>query len=131
VIQATSDPKLSVITAGSLQRPPANLIASDQMKRAVAELRARTPDGIVIFDAPPVAPTPEPLSLSVVVDGVILVVRAEDTTRGVIDRAMRALPAEKLLGCVVNCVQLGRDERGYYGHYYEPAVAAGPPQPAS
>ena len=128
VIQKTDLPKLSVIVAGSRDVAPANVIASSQMKAFSDEIRNRYKDRIVIFDAPPIVPTPEPLSLSLLADGIILVVHADETSRSVVQRALKLMPPSKMLGVVLNGVSLGREDRRYYGEYYyydRQAVAGG------
>jgi capsular exopolysaccharide synthesis family protein len=131
-IRATQIPKLSVLCAGGRAVQAANVLASAHMKRVAEEVRNRYSDRVIIYDAPPVVPTPEPLSLSLLVDGIIIVVEAGHTPRALVQQALRALPREKILGVVLNRLALGRGERRYYGSYYgfyggTPATSGTPP----
>lgn len=102
VIQPSGVPKLSALCAGRASLEAANVVASSQMKALAEETRARYPDRVIIIDAPPVLSTADPLALSVLVDGIVLVVRAERTPRPLVHQAARLLPAAKLLGVVLN-----------------------------
>ena len=117
-VQETPIPKLSVLAAGGRLDAAANLVGSSYMRTFAKNVHASFPDRIVIYDAPPVLATPEPLSLSLVVDGIILVVGAESTPRELVRQALRSLPADKLLGIVFNRVLLSKRERRYLGSYY-------------
>jgi capsular exopolysaccharide synthesis family protein len=117
-VQDTPVPKLSVLCAGGTLDAAANLVGSSYMRQFAKDVRATFPDRMIIYDAPPVLATPEPLSLSLVVDAVLLVVRAETSPRELVRQALRALPAEKLAGIVFNGVLLDRRERRYLGSYY-------------
>jgi Mrp family chromosome partitioning ATPase len=112
-----------VFCAGAGTHEPASLVASTQMRRLIDDLRAETPDAIAVFDAPPLIPTPDPLSLAAATDATVLVVNARETPRDLVQQAVRTVPAEKLLGIVLNGVALGNEERLYYG-YYRGAPAA-------
>ena len=72
----------------------------------------------VIVDSPPVLPITDATILASMVDGVIMVVESEGTTRAALARAWNVieLSGGKLLGAVLNKVDARRD--GYYGHYY-------------
>jgi len=117
--------KMSVICAGrSLSAPAANVVASGRMARLVGEVRARYDDRIVVLDAPPIVSAPETLGLAELVDGIILVVRAGRTPREIVRQALRSLRRERVLGIVLNHVDLGRRERGYYLAYTSAARRA-------
>jgi Mrp family chromosome partitioning ATPase len=84
-----------------------------------AELLARYDR--VIFDAPPVGPVADPVVLGTQVDGVLLVVKCEKTTKELARQAVRALSDAKarLLGVVLNDVDVTekRYSRVYYSYY--------------
>jgi len=117
VIQPSPWPKMFVIAAGRRSDAASEDVASAQMRKVIEELKSRYTDRIIVIDAPPVLATAEPLSLSVFVDGVLLVVGAGKTPRSVVAEAVRALPSQKLLGVVLNGVRLGRRQRDVY--YYD------------
>lgn len=129
VIQPTGFPKLSAIVAGRQSPQAADVVASSQMRRIAEEMRARYPDRYIIVDAPPVLATPEALSLSVLVDGIVLIVRARRTSRAVVAQALRTLPREKVLGVVLNGVAPGGDAARYARYEYRETAPAGEPRP--
>ncbi len=80
--------------------------------------RLRTDFEHIILDSPPVLPTTDPTILSAAVDGVIMVVECEMTTRAALARACKILEhaGGKIIGTVLNKVDARRD--GYYGYRY-------------
>jgi Mrp family chromosome partitioning ATPase len=72
----------------------------------------------IIIDSPPVLPITDPTILSSIVDGVLMVVECEMTTRAALSRACRVIEhaGGKILGTVLNKVDVRRD--GYYGYRY-------------
>ncbi len=113
-------PKLTVVCAGEKagQVQAAHIVASASMRRLAEEVRERYPDRFVVYDAPPVIPTPDPMSLARMVDGIVFVVQAGKTPRKLVQRAIAALPAEKVLGVVLNQVEFDRHELRYMSAYY-------------
>jgi Mrp family chromosome partitioning ATPase len=71
----------------------------------------------IIVDSPPLISVSDPLILSTLVDGVILVVQAGKSTRNVVRRARIELAqvGAKIYGVVLNNVNLRRD--GYDDYY--------------
>src|SRR4029077_11247979 len=75
----------------------------------------------VIFDSPPIGAVTDPLVLSQVTDGVILVAKSYKTSRDMLRRAMRQLSdlSAHMLGCVLNDLDLEGRRKGYgYPYYY-------------
>ena len=72
----------------------------------------------VIFDSPPILPITDATILSSLVDGVLMVVECEMTTRAALSRACRVVEhaGGKIIGTVLNKVDIRRD--GYYGYRY-------------
>jgi Mrp family chromosome partitioning ATPase len=70
----------------------------------------------IIIDSPPVFSTVEPVLLSKMVDGVILVIMAERTPRLAIRKAVNSLDKQKILGVVFNQKDLKPSK--YYSEYY-------------
>ena len=95
------EPPLSVLPAGPNGDHPAELLASAEMKRLLAGLRAQF--DLLLIDAPPVLPVADPAILAAQADGVLLVVRAGSTQRKTVERAHTLLTQAKakLLGCVL------------------------------
>jgi capsular exopolysaccharide synthesis family protein len=109
---------LDMIPSGSAPPLPADLLASDQMKQFVEQLRERYE--YVILDTPPVLSVTDPLIVSSLADGLVLVIR-----QGICTRAMLARAAEvfrdvgvKVYGFVLNGVDASLPEYyGYLGYY--------------
>lgn len=94
--------KLTLLTGGSTQDNPVELIASKRMVTLVNELKSRYNDRYIILDSSPVLATTEPNVLNNVVDGIIFVIRAGETPREWVKQAVKVLGKEKIIGVVLN-----------------------------
>ncbi|MCL4752355.1 MAG: polysaccharide biosynthesis tyrosine autokinase [Myxococcales bacterium] len=123
---STEIPNLSVLPCGPHVPSPAELLQSESFSRLLTELQSRY-DRLVI-DSPPIAPVTDATILSTKVDGTVVVVRAFHTTRDLAKQALRALKdvSGRLVGVVLNAVDLGRREYGYYQYYYYKKDGYGP-----
>jgi capsular exopolysaccharide synthesis family protein len=110
-------PNLSVITCGPIPPNPAELISSDRMKELLRAL-GRQFDHILI-DSPPLISVTDPIILSTMVDGLILVVQAGKSTRGLVSRARRELArvGARVFGVVLNNVNVKREGYDDYDYY--------------
>ncbi len=125
LLMKTEMGKLTILTAGSAQEKPAELIGSKMMETLVHELKSRYNDRYIIFDATPLLVTTEPEVLARLVDGILIVVRAGVTPRETVKQAIASLEPRKILGFVLNDVEFkssGLSSRyfgsdGYYTHY--------------
>ena len=72
----------------------------------------------ILIDSPPLINVTDPVILSTMVDGVILVVHGGKSTRDVVRRARQELSSvgAKIFGVVLNNVDLKRE--GYDNYYY-------------
>jgi len=107
--------RLGILPAG---RPTSNPIAgltSVRMRLLLEE--ARGSFDWVIVDTPPVALLPDANLLSSMVDGAVLVVRADSTPWDLVQRAAAAIGQDRMLGVVLNgaTAESGAD---YYGYDY-------------
>ena len=117
--------KLTLLTGGSAQAKPAELIGSRKMEALVQELKSRYNDRYIILDATPLLATSEPEVLARLVDGIVIVVRAGVTPRETLKQAIASLDPKKILGFVLNDVKFkssGLSSRyfgggGYYTQY--------------
>jgi capsular exopolysaccharide synthesis family protein len=116
-IQSTRFKGLQVLPCGYVPPNPAELLGSSSMREIVQALRSCY--DWVLIDTPPVLAMADTPVLSPLVDGIILVVCAEQSPRPAVQRAVDQLRAVggKLAGVVLNRVDLRRNSY-YYGQYY-------------
>ena len=107
---------LRFIPAGKPTRFASELLAKEKMRRLIEDVHSQFPGYMVIVDSPPVLATPDPLVLSRLVDGVIMVIRARKTPKDYLAKALSAFSANKILGIVLNGADLGLGSKYYY--YY-------------
>jgi len=107
---------LFLLPSGPRAPNPAELLCSRKLEQLLEWLR-RGFDHIIV-DSPPVLPVTDSTILSTLVDGVIMVVACESTSRAALNRACRVVEHSggRILGTVFNKVDDRRD--GYYGHRY-------------
>lgn len=115
VLQHSRIPKLDVLTCGPIPPNPAELVASDRMRNLLEEAAARYEH--VIIDSPPLMHVTDPVILSTMVDGVILVVQSGRSTRDVVRRARQELlnVGAKVFGVVLNNFDMKKE--GYSSDY--------------
>lgn len=118
VIKPTLTDNLFVITSGAIPADPAMLVGSRKMYRVLSRLREQF--DYIFIDSPPVIPVSDALRLSTMVDGVVLVVKAQATTRDVLKEACSRLnyAQAKVLGVVLNRVDIKNGDYAYDQHYY-------------
>lgn len=97
--------KLSILSGGSSQDNPVELIGSKKMNTLISDLKGRYEDRYIIFDSSPILATTEPSVLTKMVDGIVLVVRADSTARDSVEQAMKVLDKDKIIGVVLNDVK--------------------------
>jgi capsular exopolysaccharide synthesis family protein len=108
-------------------RNPAELLASKEMQSLIALLKNRF--DYILIDTPPVMPLTDACILGKISDGVILVVQAGRTQRGIIKHALERLQqaGPKVLGYIMTNVEYHLPQYLYryiqeYSHYkYEDA----------
>jgi succinoglycan biosynthesis transport protein ExoP len=120
VIQKLPIANLSLLPCGPIPPNPAELIISERMKEMLRELAERYDH--IIIDSPPLINVTDPVILSTMVDGVILVVHGGKSTRDIVRRARQELSSvgAKIFGVVLNNVDLRREgyDNYYYARYY-------------
>ncbi|MFX0200780.1 MAG: CpsD/CapB family tyrosine-protein kinase [Candidatus Hodarchaeota archaeon] len=117
LIVGTEIPKLSILPSGSITSNPAELLGSEKMRDLIKTLKSQHENRYIIIDSPPIVVTTEPIILSEMVDGVIVVVLAAKTPQEVVQRAIKGMDKEKILGIVLN--QYKAKPNSYsYAYYY-------------
>ncbi|RIL04873.1 MAG: protein tyrosine kinase [Proteobacteria bacterium] len=102
---------LSVLPVRATPSNPSELLASDRMRSLVEEL-ARSYDQ-VIFDTPPTLALPDAKTMSELTDGLVFVVRANETPRDDVAAALDILDRRRVLGVVLNGVEAEPERYGY------------------
>jgi protein-tyrosine kinase len=115
LILRTSVPGLTILPAGQPIETATELLASARMGEIVRQLAA--PDGrrIVLFDSPPLLLTTESRVLAASSGQVVLVVRAELTSRHAVQDAIDAIPEGKPISLILNQANTPASS-GYYGY---------------
>jgi capsular exopolysaccharide synthesis family protein len=121
IIKKTEVPNLYYIPSGPIPPNPSELIGSNLFKEMIKALENRFDH--IVLDSPPALGFADSVILSTTVDGVILVVLGGKTPRETLQRAKEVLQQvnAKILGVVINRVDIHRGEYGYYYyryHYY-------------
>jgi capsular exopolysaccharide synthesis family protein len=118
VIQRTVIPNLDFVATGPLPPNAAEIVLRSEMNSFMEYVR-RTYDR-VLFDCPPVMAVSEAVILASLVDAVIFVVWAGQTSRKLAGLAIQLLRGRgaNVLGCVLNNLEFGRVGYYYYSTYY-------------
>jgi capsular exopolysaccharide synthesis family protein len=108
---------LSVLPCGYVPPNPSELISSESMKELLRSLGERF--DYVIIDAPPMISVSDPIILSTLVDGVILVVKSGESKGESVRRACQDLSAvgARVLGVTLNNLNIRKDGYDYYRNY--------------
>ena len=80
---------LSFISAGKIPSHPADLLGSAKMTDLISQMRPQFE--YILIDTPPVIPVTDAVVIGSNVDGVLLVIRAGETQRGIVGRATELL----------------------------------------
>jgi capsular exopolysaccharide synthesis family protein len=122
ILKRSSVEGLDVVTCGVTPPNPSELLVSDKMKEFVGLLKNRYQ--MVLFDTPPVIAVTDAVVLSLLLDGVVVVASAGQTSHQGLARAKSLLENvdAKILGAVLNKIQAksayGSYHYYYYYHYY-------------
>jgi len=116
-ISRTPVPHLSVLPCGYVPPNPSELISSESMKELLRSLAERF--DYVIVDSPPLFSVSDPIILSTLVDGVILVIKSGQSKSELVRRACQDLSAvgAKVLGVTLNNLNIRKDGYDYYNSY--------------
>jgi capsular exopolysaccharide synthesis family protein len=119
VISSTPIPNLSVLGAGSVPPSPTELIGSKKMADTLELLKQQY--DFIFIDSPPVMPVSDSVVLSTMVDGLVFVVRGQNTPKPIVKDALAQLShkSSKILGMVLNRVDMKSPDYQHYYHYYD------------
>jgi succinoglycan biosynthesis transport protein ExoP len=109
---------LAVLPAGDRPPNPSELLGSRRLQELLKLLTQHV--DVVVIDSPPVLPVTDAAVLAQSVDGVLLVVDAGETRRGVAQHAVDSLRqvGANVIGAVLNRVSTHKGDYYYYYHEY-------------
>jgi succinoglycan biosynthesis transport protein ExoP len=118
LIQESPIPNLSVIPSGPIPPNPAELLSSKKMKDMLSLLGEKFDH--IIIDSPPILNVTDPIILSTIVNGTVLVIHSGKSSRFLVKRCSQELSAvrSKIFGVVLNNVDLKKDGYDYYYYRY-------------
>ena len=118
-IMKTEIPNFCYIPAGPIPPNPSELLGSHLFRQMIDTL-GQTFDHIII-DSPPILGFADSIILSKCVDGVVLVAHAGKTPKETLTHAKELLHQvnAKILGVVINRVDIQRSDYGYYYYRYQ------------
>jgi polysaccharide biosynthesis transport protein len=124
-------PNLAAIPTGPLPPNPADLLSSHKLADAIVALRARFK--FIVIDSPPIMAATDAVILSVLADGVLLVVRSGETPKEAFARTRDLLASVKcrMLGVVLNAVDSSAPDYYYSYRYYPYSYGYGPQESVS
>ena len=112
------DANLYYIPCGPIPPNPSELLGSDKMKTIIEELKQQA--DTIIFDTPPTIGFADSLVLANQLDGVVLLLSSGEVSRDAAKQAKSLLEKAKakILGVVLNKVDIKRESYYHYYHYY-------------
>ena len=120
IIRTSKIENLSIITAGALPPNPSELLGSVAMSKLIKKLESEW--DMVLFDSPPIVAVTDASMISAELDAIALVVKAGQTERSAIDRALDTIQNVRapLIGAILNGASqesLGGKYAYYYSYY--------------
>jgi capsular exopolysaccharide synthesis family protein len=117
IIHSTKIENLSVMTAGGLPPNPSELLGSDRMGQLVDQLGQEW--DMILFDSPPIVAVTDASMVSSEIDAIALVVKAGQTDRSAVDRALDTIKNVKapMIGVILNGAN-PETLAGKYSYYY-------------
>lgn len=94
--------KLTVISGGRSIAGSSELLGSPRMRDLVADMKTRYPERFIIFDVPPLLAGADALAFAPLADHIVVAVQEGTTSIHDVNRAMKLVAREKVLGLVLN-----------------------------
>ena len=113
----TSVEKLTLLPGGPITPNPSELASSERMSAMLQEVKQRYQDRLIVVDSPPPDLAAETSFLARQVDGVLLVVKYGKTPKEDVADLMETVGSDKILGVVVNHLNMPLSRRYGYGKY--------------
>ncbi|MGH7824907.1 MAG: GumC family protein [Candidatus Binatia bacterium] len=120
-IKPTKIRNLSLLSSGTIPPNPTELLGSKKMNELLARLKERF--DFIVIDSPPVIPVSDAVVLSMMVDGVVFVVRGQQTQQQLVKVAISQLDEAhvRIFGVVLNRIDIQSAEYVDYYRYYHPS----------
>lgn len=118
VLLQTDIPNFRVVSAGKQNEYITELLASQRMATVVNEIASRYNDRIIVFDGPPLLPTPTTQVLAKLVGQVVFVIESGKTPQSLVEEALKMIPEEQATGLVMNKHERISGRSSYYYGYY-------------
>jgi capsular exopolysaccharide synthesis family protein len=117
IIQETGIENLSIVAAGGLPPNPSELLGSNRMSKLIDRLEQEW--DIILFDSPPIVAVTDSSMISAEIDALVMVVKAGQTDRAAVDRALDTISNVKspLAGVILNGAS-PHTLSGKYSYYY-------------
>jgi len=118
VLLRTDINNLTVIPAGTHTENVTELLACQRMSHIVDEIASRYDDRVILFDGPPLLPTPQSHILVGLAGQIVFIIESGKTPQDIVRESLRQIPEEKSVGLVLNKNVGTSDRNGYYYGYY-------------
>lgn len=117
-IQTTDIPGLDLLSSGPIPPNPSELLHTSQFNALIKEMGNAY--DYVLFDSPPLGAVTDAAVIAPQVNGVMLVLHGNKTTREAARSALRQLRdvSANLIGGILNDIDLGARQYGYGSYYY-------------
>ena len=102
VLYQTNVPNLRILPAGKVHERSTELLASEGMRKLMADLSRRYSDRVIVFDSPPLLPTTEANVLANLMGQIVFVVAAGQTSQGAVTESLSHIEGDKVIGLVLN-----------------------------
>ena len=118
VVRPTHIEGLDFVSTGPESPNPSELLGSQKMAEFIKHAKAQYDR--VIVDAPPLIGIGDGLVLGRLIGHLILIIRSHTISRKVIRQVRERLQLHqiKVLGVILNCLDLEKDRYGYYRYHY-------------
>lgn len=115
--------QLDVLTAGTVPQNPTELLSSERMAGLIGYLKQNY--DVVLIDSMPLLPTVDTQVVCEMADALLLVVRAGKGSFPLVEKAIRGVDKDKIVGVVMNAVtSSGSKYSKYYYNYYQKHLKA-------
>jgi capsular exopolysaccharide synthesis family protein len=113
----TTVEKLTLLPGGPIPPNPSELASSERMSAMLEEVKHRYQDRLIVIDSPPPGLAAETSFLARQVDGILLVVKYGKTPKEDVEDLMVTVGSDKILGVVINYLDMPMSRRYGYGKY--------------